>query len=187
MGQRGRMRRRREDEVEELPAEAEPAAAPTTPPQPRPANRALDLQRSAGNRAVGAALDRWALPWVPQTRTPQWPKERQAIFDGEAIPLLSFAWGEPHSGTGAGAPGRTTVQEIGLTIAMGEHSAEFLRAAADGRPFAKVVLVLPGENGTGVTITLTDVVVAGYSSSGTTDSVRLNFKVHTFGTSPPAP
>jgi hypothetical protein len=45
-------RKKREDELDEEEEAAQPAVAPTTP---APAARPLDLQRTAGNRAVGTS------------------------------------------------------------------------------------------------------------------------------------
>src|SRR5215218_3323616 len=177
MRTRRRQRRHDEDEIELL-------ERPRVANEPSPADRALDLQRTAGNHAVGAALDRWALPWVPAA--PQWPKERQVIFDGTAIPLLSFSFGGGESAGAGGGPGRASIREATVSVPVGTHSSEFSLATAEGRPFAKVVIVTPkGESG--VTITLTDVLIASATGSGEMQTLQLNFGGDELSSSPPQP
>ena len=62
MGRRARMRKLREEDLEELAEqlEAEPEkAAPQATKSATTVDKALELQKTAGNRAVGAALSRW--------------------------------------------------------------------------------------------------------------------------------
>ena len=85
MGRRARMRKLREEDLEELleqdQGEPEPRRRRARPTSAPAADKALELQKTAGNRAVGAALQRWpgcrAVPLVAK-----WPKEPQMIVDG---------------------------------------------------------------------------------------------------------
>ena len=73
------------------------------------ADRVLDLQKTAGNRATTAALSRWGFPGFPATAAPQWPKEPQVIIDGVVIPLQSWSLAEGHGGaTGPDRSSSTT-------------------------------------------------------------------------------
>ena len=60
MGRRARMRKLREEDLEELAeqleAEPEKAAVRRRRSRPRAVDKALELQKTAGNRAVGAML-----------------------------------------------------------------------------------------------------------------------------------
>ncbi len=187
-----RKRRRREDErdeeqqLEQAPDQKEaPAATPAAP-----ADRALELQKTAGNRAVGAALSRWGLPWIPVTRAPQWPKEAEVIVDGKVIPLSSWSWAERGAGTGAGVGtatgrGKAEFNEITVNTALGDHSADLALRTAEGRHIKTVIIVVPGKDGKGVTITLTDVLISSYQISGDTESWSLSFAAKEFSQSPP--
>jgi hypothetical protein len=188
-----RKRRRRVERLEEEEAERgrEPAqerVEEKEQPKEReatPAGRVLDLQKTAGNRATNAALARWGLPWFPATVAPQWPKEPQVIADGTVLPMSSFSWSDPHGGTGA-SPGKQRPDgEVVVTTTVGEHSAGLAQRTAEGDPFKTVIIVMPHSNGTGVTITLTEVYVTGYQISGQTESWTLHFEKREFSQAPP--
>ena len=187
MGGRRKRRRReeeREDEEEREPAQEKDRAVATT--EATPADRVLDLQKTAGNRAVGAAIARWGLPWLPQTAAPQWPKEPQVIMDGKVIPMSSFSWSDPHGGTGgAGAGKGRSDGEVSISTTLGEHSAELARRTADGTPYKTVIIVMPHKDGAGVTITFTDAFVSGYQITGEQENWTLNFKTRELTQSPP--
>ena len=111
MGRQARMRKLREEDLEELLEQARGASrqtetAPQAPKAATPADKALELQKTAGNRAVGAALSRWALPWVPR-RPRRWRsgrRSRRCIVDGTVVPLEAWndAGRSPAGGAGTG-------------------------------------------------------------------------------------
>ena len=78
----GASSRRRSSERE--PAQERAGEGAAEEREATPADRVLELQKTAGNRAVGAALARWGLPWLPLAAAPQWPKEPQVIIDGKS-------------------------------------------------------------------------------------------------------
>jgi type VI protein secretion system component Hcp len=201
----------REEDLEELleQSEAEPAkkAAPTaeaetdgakaTPEDPRA--RVLELQKTAGNRAVGAALSRWPVFGAVQAT---WPKERQMILDdGTAIPIESFQ--EATGGTNvvtsstSGSPNRTSFTgpgEIVVTVKMGKYSTDLFRQAASGSGYKTVEIVIPTKDGKGIRFILTDVLISSYSVSGhggagdaPLESLSLSFKKREFNQDPPPP
>lgn len=183
-------RKRREEELEGIEPQREDeeeqeerkAAAPATP-----ADRALELQKAAGNRAVGAALARWGPPWTPATATPQWPKEAQVIVDGEVIPLKSWSWSERSAGVGAGSTGRgnASFNEVQVTTAIGTHSSDLAMRTARGDPFKTVIIVVPGKDGKGITLTFTQVTISSYQVSGDQESWSLTFANKELSQSPP--
>jgi hypothetical protein len=185
-----RRKRRRREELEEEQQLLEPATeqkeAPAATPA-APADRALELQKTAGNRAVGAALSRWGLPWIPVTRAPQWPKEAEIIVDGTVIPLSSWSWADRGAGAGAGGTGRgkAAFNEIVVSTVLGEHSTDLALSTAQGRPIKTVILVVPGKDGKGITITLTDVLISSYQISGNQESWSLSFAGKELSQSPP--
>ena len=126
----------------------------------------LELQKTAGNRAVGAAIARWGLPWIPMTAAPQWPKEPQVIADGMVLPLTSWSWADRTPGTGAGTGKPQEGGDISISTKTGEHSADLLLRTAEGRAFKTVVIVVPGKDGKGITLTLSDVMITGYQLNG---------------------
>jgi hypothetical protein len=190
-----RKRRRREERLEEEEQAREPSPESVLEKErPRerereatPADRVLDLQKTAGNRAVGATLSRWGLPWFPQTAAPQWPKEPQVIVDGVVIPLRSWSWSEGSGGTGAGSIGaeQTRLNDVHVMTTMGDHSSDLALKIAQGRHIKTVLIVVPGKDGTGYTITLTDVLITSYSISEQLESWSLSFAKKEFGQSPP--
>jgi hypothetical protein len=186
-----RKRKRREEELEEREQEQEEErprerkdAAPAAP-----ADRALELQKTAGNRAVGAALARWGMPWVPVMAAPQWPKEAQVIADGKVMPLQSWSWSDGSSGVGTGAsstgPGRAQLNEVSVTTTIGDHSADLMLRTAEGRAFKTVMIVVPGKDGKGITLTFTDVLISNYQVSGNLETWSLSFAKKEFSQSPP--
>jgi hypothetical protein len=83
-----RKRRERDEDVTELDEQLEPQTATAAPAGP--ADRALDLQKAAGNRATGAAIHRWAGPWLHQLA--QWPKTIQLRIGSYAFPIASMSF-----------------------------------------------------------------------------------------------
>jgi hypothetical protein len=189
-----RKRRRREERLEEEEEQAREPAPENVLEQERPrekeatpADRVLDLQKSAGNRAVGGALSRWGLPWLPLAAAPQWPKEPQVIVDGVAIPLES--WSLAHAGAGTGStsvgPGQSQFNDAQIMTKLGDHSSDLALKATRGEHIKTVLIVVPGKDGRGITVTLTDVLIVGYSIAGNDESWSLNFAKKEFSQSPP--
>ena len=170
-----RKRRRREERLEEEEQERgrEPAQENVLEKERAQekegtvADRVLDLQKTAGNRATTEAIARWGLPWLPLSAAPQWPKEPQVIVDGVVIPLQSWSWADTSLGTGAG-PGRGAahLSDINITTVMGDHSPDLLRKTAQGGTIKTVYIVVPGKDGKGVTIELENVMITSYQTSG---------------------
>jgi len=190
-----RKRRRREERLEEEEQTREPAQENVLEkerPQERereasPADKVLELQKTAGNRATTAAISRWGLPWFPATAAPQWPKEPQVIIDGVVIPLKAFSSSEGRSGDGAPttSPGGVQLNDVQIMTTLGEHSTDLHMAAVQGRQFKTVVIVMPGKDGKGFTVTLTDGVISSYSISERNESWSLSFRKKEFSQSPP--
>jgi hypothetical protein len=179
-----RKRRRREERLEEEEEQQqarEPAAEEKEKPrekEPTAADRVLDLQKTAGNRATTAAISRWGFPRLPAaTAAPQWPKEAQVIVDGEAIPITSFSWPDARGVVGGTAGGHDHPGEVNVSGSVGDHSNELSRWASEGRQFKTVIIVMPSKDGKGSTITLTgEVTITGYSiSAGDVETWSLQF------------
>jgi len=182
-----RKRRRREERLEEEEQAREPDEEKERPREKEATatDRVLDLQKTAGNRATTAALSRWGVPGIPATAAPRWPKEAQVIIDGRVIPLQS--WGSSHQSPISGSTGGEGVplNDANLQTAVGEHSADLWRKAAEGVHIKTVVIVLPGKDGKGITFTFHDVLITGYSMSGQDESWSINFAKKEFSTEPP--
>ena len=177
-----RKRRRREERLEEEEEQQgrEPAQENVLEKE-RPkereataADRVLDLQKTAGNRAVGAALSRWGLPWLPMAAAPQWPKEPQVIIDGVVIPLQSWSFSEGSAGAGASStgPGHAHLNDVHVTTATGDHSPDLMRKTAQGQSIKTVFIVMPGKDGKGTTIELENVMIVSYQTSGSSGGGR---------------
>ena len=202
-GRQRAKRRRREDELEEEREqlqEAEPEQQASAAP-PKLADKALDLQKTAGNRAVGAALDRWSLPWVPQTAPPvaKWPKEAQAVFDEKlVVPIKS--WSDSNAGPNlVGRSGQSNrgdpegEGEIVIVTEMGDYVVDLHKATLAGKPYGKVEIIVPGPNGTGIRVELENVYIVSYQTSGDgqhgggVQSYALSFKKRKVSNAPPPP
>jgi len=195
MGAQRKRRRREELEEEEQERGREPAEENVLEKE-RPkekettaADRVLELQKTAGNRATTEAISRWGLPWFPATAAPQWPKEPQVIIDGKVIPLQSWSWSDSSHGGGTGAgsigAGRPELNDVQIQTALGEHSADLALKATGGAHIKTVVVVLPGKDGKGVTFTFHDVLITGYSISNKDESWAMNFTRKEFSQEPP--
>ena len=119
----------------------------------------LSLQRSAGNRAVGALLAR-----APDAKTPEKKKSAGAkvtVAGIGVIPLLSFSWDTMHSGSGSvgttkrGQPSGDVV----LTSPEGAHTPKLMQLASHGaRVDAEIVT-------RGYTLTLREALIISYQAS----------------------
>jgi type VI secretion system (T6SS) effector Hcp len=192
MGAQRKRRKRRDEELEERegrdPSEEAVQEKEEREKELTPADRVLALQKTAGNRAVGAAIARWGFATLPLAATPHWPKAPEMILDGEAMPIssFSFAGSAPAGTTGGGGSERGSLgSELTVTMAADEHFVELSGKTIRGDPIKTVVIVVPGKDGNGFTITLTDVFVSSVSNSGSMASVKLAFAKREFSTSPP--
>ncbi len=104
------------------------------------------------------------------------------------IELLSWSFGATQSGTmhmgGGGGAGKVSMQDMSVTKVMDKASPKLLLACANGEHISKAVLVARKagkEQQEYYKITLTDVLVSGYNTSGHSqsgvpmDQVTLNF------------
>jgi Type VI secretion system effector, Hcp len=209
MGRRARLRSKlRDEDVEELeellektepgPAAEEKAVeekAVEAEGADGPAARVLELQKAAGNRAVGAALARWPVFGAPQP-VAQWPKHLEMVIDGKTvIPLESAQVGADRrltNPTATGAERERPVDESGemvVTLKTGKWSTDLFRESLYGHGYKTVEIVFPGKDGKGFRVILTDVLISNYSVSGRgdgpVDSIALNFKKREFSQDPP--
>jgi hypothetical protein len=186
-----RKRLRHEEELEEQGLKpAQEAVEEKERPKEREATaaeRVLDLQKTAGNRATTAAISRWGIGMLPLAATPQWPKEAEVIIDGVAIPLRSWGWSVGGSGVGGGSTGaaKPEMDEVDIVTAVGKHSSDLALKTARGDPIKTVVVVVPGKDGKGITVTFTDVLISSYSLSGDTESWSMSFAKKEFTQAPP--
>jgi hypothetical protein len=146
-------RRPRDPEEEPLARESEPVAD------------VLQLQRSAGNRAVSSLL----------ARQPSAEKEKAATMtaglgdDIGVIPIDSFGWGSTGSPGNTGK-GHSEVHEVSITCGLNAAAAAIHQAAAEGRPIPAAFISTQK-----MTIDFTDVLLSGYSESEQGLTVTLNF------------
>ena len=208
MGRKARMRKLlREEDVEELEdlveqkagaPKAEPEAETAKSAKADPTARVLELQKAAGNRAVGAALSRWPVFGAPAVA--QWPKEAQMILDGTPIPIESVQEGvrgtNVPAGPGTGLtnqkPNVTGPGEVVVTLKMGKYSPDLFQQSLTGSGYKTVEIVIPSKDGKGgVRFILTDVLISNYSissgSSSPLESLELSFKKREFSHDAPPP
>ena len=160
--------------------EADKERSPGPGREPRKSAEAasiLDLQGSAGNRAVAQLLEsRNADPTLaPLQRQPSgWRPGSESANDGRmtipdmklTMPIRSFS----HQDGGA----RDTKDQSGVvnvTIAFGSHDAEIAEAAAKGRQFDTITIAL----GARQTFTLHSVIISGYTSANEVTGLSLSF------------
>ena len=164
-----------------------------------PHERLLELQKTAGNRAVGAVLDRLAhdAAHAAPAGGGGWPKEKQILFDGTGMPLESVnlgVVGAAHPGGGSrtlkpdefGGPG-----EISVVLPDGGWLNDLERAFRRGEPYKTVEIVDPDRRTAGACgCILTAVAIAGFASSGggahPLATVTLKYAQRTLSQKPPA-
>jgi hypothetical protein len=137
-----------------------------TPEPLRPEDRVLALQRSAGNRAVGALLAR-------DTAKPEQEQKaagaRATLSGIGTIALVSVSFGANRSPPGADA-GRgedAKIREILVSSKHGEHSPKLSKALLDGTSMDVEVIVPSGKST--VRVKLKGAIVSAYSTSGDGD------------------
>ena len=177
--------------------EQEPEAAKALQHE-NPVTRTLELQKAAGNKAVGATLARWPTFAAPQP-VAQWPKQLEMVLDGKVvIPLESAQMGNDRRLSNATARGTDREKpadesgEMVVTLKQGEWSSSLFRESLYGRGYKKVEIVFPGKDGKGLRVILTDVLISSYSiggdhGEGVLESITLSFKKRELSQDPPPP
>jgi len=107
---------------------------------------------------------------------------------GKEIDVLSWSWGASQSGSmaagGGGGAGKVSMQDLSITKHIDKSSPKLFEALATGKHLKEAKLVLRSAGGSQVeylVITLSDVLVSGYSTGGSsgddrpTESISLNF------------
>jgi hypothetical protein len=144
----------RDPEEEPLARESEPVAD------------VLQLQRSAGNRAVSSLL----------ARQPSAEKEKAATMtaglgdDIGVIPIDSFGWGQSAGGAGA-ATGKADVHEVSISFEVNAAAPAIAQAVAAGTPIPAAFVSTQKQ-----TIDFTDVLLANFTQNDRGITVTLNFK-----------
>jgi hypothetical protein len=202
MKRKVRMRKMlREEDLEELlkqvkekepGADGEKEAAPKPEKAATPADKVLELQKSAGNSAVGAVLERFPAQFAQRSKLPVWPEAPQMLLGGEdPVPIESVQDATvkpPTGGSGARAeqgegegPGEFVVHML-----HGKHTAGVHQAIVEGRHYAKIELVIPGKGGKGMRWVLHDVYVSVGAISQGAQTIQLSFTRRELVFSPPA-
>jgi hypothetical protein len=195
MKRKVRMRKMlREEDLEELvkqlkdEPEAEHAekAAPKAEKTASPADKVLELQKTAGNSAVGAVLERMKAPTVQQkSKLASWPEAPQMLLDGDdPIPIESVQDAvddQPGKKKDPEGPG-----EMVVSLVHGKHTTGLQRAVVEGQHFAKVELVIPGKGGKGMRWILYDVYLSVGSLGRDSQTISLSYTSRKLVFSPPA-
>jgi hypothetical protein len=187
----------REDDIEDLLEQVsdghgakEPAAEKVAKTPASPADKALELQKAAGNKAVGAAIDRFNTPFLPSNApaVAAWPKRPEARFGDDLVVPIESAQDPKND---RGGPGRLEEREqesgpgeLVITTPAGDFVVDLHKAVVHSRHFDKVVIVLPHGAG-GIVITLHDVYVSAGHLSGRGHSWQLSYGKRKFSNAPP--
>ena len=194
MKRKVRMRKMlREDDLEELikqVKEEEPESAPQAEKAETPADKVLALQKSAGNSAVGAVLERLAAPGAQRQRAgvlPTWPEAAQMLLDGdEPIAIESVQDATQMQPARARDEDPNGPGEFVVHLRVGAHTADLHRAVMEGRHCARVELVIPGKGGNrGMRWILFDVYLSLGSISLDSQTVQLSYTRRQLVFSPP--
>jgi hypothetical protein len=195
MKRKVRMRKMlREDDIEELikqvqeqePEGEKAGAAKAEKPAATPADKVLELQKSAGNSAVGAVLDRLAAPAGQRSRAvAHWPSAPQMALDGdEPVPIESVqdaTQKRTARDADPNGPGEFVVHML-----QGKHTVGLHHAVVEGRHCAKVEIVIPGKGGgRGMRWILYDVYLSVGSLSQDSQTVQLSYSRRELVFSPP--
>jgi hypothetical protein len=142
---------------------------------PGPHAAVLELQRTAGNRAVTALLARDPKPKMPPAKAPEKkkdpPKQSYVAISGMDPIVFESAQlgGRPslspsHRGGEREAPAQA-VAEVVITTIQGDHSTELFKRSLSGEPFsAEIVFVKDGKPY--MKIKLTNAMISSFSVSG---------------------
>jgi type VI secretion system secreted protein Hcp len=114
------------------------------------------------------------------------------------IEILSFSWGETQTGTmsrgGGGGAGKVSMQDFHFTMAMNKASPSLFLKCATGEHIKQAVLTARkagGDQQEYLKVTLTDVLITSYQTSGSgdqpIDSFSLNFAKIEFEYKPQKP
>jgi hypothetical protein len=134
------------------------------PPEQGPAVDLLQLQRSAGNRAVAAMLSRQPTEEKAATMT------AGLGDDIGVIPLDSFSWGSTGNPGSTGAIGHQEVHEVSISFSHNPASAAIARAVSEGTPIENAFI-----STSTTTVDFTDVLLTGYQDGDRGSTVTLNF------------
>ena len=123
----------------------------------------LALQRTVGNRAVGAMLARDATTAEAEPADAKSPGgSRAAIEMGSLGKIALDSWNFPTSGgTGGGHGGSQKPRDISLQSQGGKHSPKLAEAVAKGTPYESAVI-----DAGHVVYRMTDVFVSSYQPGG---------------------
>ena len=153
------------------PRRGEDAAAVPRDAETLPAEASiLELQRSAGNRAVSTLLSRQPAP--ADSRRPPAP-ERAATMtlglgdDIGVIPLDSASWGESRKGT---------VHELFVTFADNPATPLIQQAAAQGKPIPSGFFSTSGAMSTFTDAVLTAMSMTDAGGEGAMITLTVNFE-----------
>ena len=205
MSRRARLRKRirREDDLEALEqalaeareeeTQAEPAQ---TAVQDQPAEKVLALQKSAGNQAVGALLQRWAGPAMAAL-TPRWPKEAELRINDLVVEVETYSEAAGRSGALSPSSGKGQEEfegpgDITVVLKHNDAASKFWLASTHGVTAKTAELVVPFKDGRGMRFILTDVVITSptFHGGGSQDphvSITLSFKKRKLSHDAPTP
>jgi hypothetical protein len=158
------------------------------PDVPDPAADLLALQRTAGNRAVGALLSRQPQPTAPKEK-PKAPAEvtgNRVVFPGigtipvESVQLATSRAANSPTGSGSDREGgAASVSEVVITSLQGEHSTALFKASLDGKG-ADVEVILERGKET-IVIELTNALVTHYAPNANDHPPRETWTLNATG------
>ena len=155
-----------------------------------PADKVLALQKSAGNNAVGAVLERWAGPLAQQrskSKLPTWPQSPVMLLGGEdPLPIESVQDANEQNAGRIGKEDPNGPGEFVVSMQHSEKATGLHHKVLEGRHYAKVELVIPGKGGKGMRWILFDVYVTMSSISGAGQTISLSYRSRELVHSPPA-
>ena len=146
--------------------------------QPRaqtPEATVLQLQRTAGNRAVAALVARdTPKTKAPPPKAPEKPPPKQSyvkLGDMDPIPIESAQLGSarqmPRRDPEKDAPAAPAFSEVTVTSFQGDHSSQLYKQALGGEPFsAEIVFIKRADGQPYLKIKLTNALITSYNLSG---------------------
>jgi hypothetical protein len=128
-----------------------------------PVSDVLQLQRSAGNRAVAAMLARQPTEETAATMTAGLGDEIGVI------PIDSFGWGTS-GGSGSTGKGHSEEHEVSISFGLNAAASAISQAVSEGRHIPAAFISTQK-----MTIDFADVLLSGYSQNDRGITVTLNF------------
>jgi len=196
MSRRGRLRKRmRREDIEDVEEKLEALEEDVEPEKKAPAaaakpeDRVLELQKAAGNRATGAAIQRWAGPVLQMAS--RWPKTQELRIGGLVVPIEAFSGGPTggeHGSARTDGDRATGPGDVSIVTKQGAWMDKLIRMSRESSGIDKAEILIPFRDEKGMRWILTEVEITaisfGSDQGEPTFTLALSYKKRAFADTP---